>query len=68
MLQLWAAMLLLAAVEIPMLFTSKLWRELAVLVGLWFVATIYASLVAARTAIPSLVHMLTKVLGKLPTI
>ncbi len=57
----WLVMLLLAAVEVPILFRGKLWGELLVFLGLWIIAVVYASLVAVRTAIPSLVHILMQV-------
>lgn len=62
MLRLWIAMLLLAAIEIPILVKHRLWGEMAVFLGLWIVATVYASVVAARTIIPSIVHLLMRVL------
>jgi multidrug efflux pump subunit AcrB len=56
-------MLALAAIEVPILINRQMWGELAVFLSLWLVATIYASLVAARTVIPSLVTILLRVLG-----
>ena len=48
-------MLLLAAVEIPILVKAKLWGELWAFLGLWLMASVFASLVAARTVLPSIV-------------
>lgn len=56
-------MLALAAIEVPILINRQMWGELAAFLSLWLVATIYASLVAARTVIPSLVTILLRVLG-----
>jgi multidrug efflux pump subunit AcrB len=61
--KLWVVMLALAAIEVPILINRQMWGELAVFLSLWLVATIYASLVAARTVIPSLVTILLRVLG-----
>lgn len=63
MFKLWVVMLALAAIEVPILINRQMWGELAVFLSLWLVATIYASLVAARTVIPSLVTILLRVLG-----
>jgi multidrug efflux pump subunit AcrB len=61
--KLWVVMLALAAIEVPILINRQMWGELAAFLSLWLVATIYASLVAARTVIPSLVTILLRVLG-----
>ncbi|NLJ25162.1 MAG: hypothetical protein GX354_07025 [Firmicutes bacterium] len=63
MFKLWVVMLALAAIEVPILINRQMWGELAAFLSLWLVATIYASLVAARTVIPSLVTILLRVLG-----
>lgn len=65
MIKLWVVMLVLAAIEVPMLVDRQMWGELAAFLGLWLAATIYASLVAARTVIPSLANILMRVLGVL---
>ncbi|NMB24836.1 MAG: hypothetical protein GX986_04815 [Firmicutes bacterium] len=59
--KLWVAMLLMAAVEIPILVRAKLWGELWVFLGLWTTAGVFASLVAARTVLPSIVLVIYKI-------
>ena len=67
MAKVWIAMLLMAVVEIPILIRAKLWGELVAFLGLWVMATVFASLVAARTVLPSIVYVIYRIFSVNPS-
>ncbi|NLK08168.1 MAG: hypothetical protein GX316_05650 [Firmicutes bacterium] len=61
MVAIWILMLAIAIIEVPILIKKGLWGELWAFTGLWIVAGVFASLVSARTVLPSIVLVINKI-------
>jgi len=65
MLGVFAAMSLIALLQVPVLVRKKMWRELTAFCLIWLFATAYAALVAAGIPIPPPAEVFISIFSRL---